>query len=461
MERDLFRKLDVIFLLFFINATFLFANIDEPVLDINETLENSAEEYFLKNAEDCEYSFLNEYSSDLPPENLVNSNCNTNENTKSLKNTFPLILNELVEKEIKYLTVNKRDFLLKSLKRASSYVPAMREIIKKYDLPEELVYLPIIESGFNYRAYSRVGAAGMWQFMPGTATWMGMKRNGWVDERLDPIVSCEYAAKYLSLLYGVFGDWYLALSAYNYGGGNVKRAIRRTGSKEFYDIVKKRVIPAETQHYVPRFVASVYIMNNLEKFGIEYTECTDDYNYIALQFTSPVRLVAKYSGLSVDDFMKYNPSLRSPFVPSESLGYKVRLPSQNIAMLNANMDELKSQSASDYQIYYIQHGDNLSTICSRFGINMSILMSVNGIANSHRIREGQKLYIPVSYKAINRAVANSTTADRKEKNVHIVNPGDTISGIAIKYGIKNDVLIQLNNLTVPYLIKAGQALRIR
>ena len=394
--------------------------------------------------------------------NLVADNrvLQESDNEKIYRETFPLIINDEVQAEITYLTTKARGFLTKALARAEKYSALMREIVVEYGIPEELAYLPIIESGFNYQAYSPKGAAGMWQFMPGTAKWIGMKRNEWMDERLDPVISCRYAAKYLRMLYDTFGDWYLALASYNYGGHNVKRAIRNAGTSEFYDIAAKRIIPVETQKYVPRFVASVYIIKNYEKYGLKFKEWKEDYEYYSLPFTSPVRLVAKYSGVTEREFMQLNPALRSPFVPSNRHGYQIRLPKDKMARLKKNYNVLKNQSAQDYQVYYVKRGDSLSTISYRFGVSQGILMSINGIVNSNRIREGQKLYVPVSYYALQKAKVKTQTAKAAAAS-HVVARGDTLYGIALKYRTSADTLARLNRLRSPYTIRVGQVLRIR
>ena len=394
--------------------------------------------------------------------NLVADNrvLQESDNEKIYRETFPLIINDEVQAEITYLTTKARGFLTKALARAEKYSALMREIVVEYGIPEELAYLPIIESGFNYQAYSPKGAAGMWQFMPGTAKWIGMKRNEWMDERLDPVISCRYAAKYLRMLYDTFGDWYLALASYNYGGHNVKRAIRNAGTSEFYDIAAKRIIPVETQKYVPRFVASVYIIKNYEKYGLKFKEWKEDYEYYSLPFTSPVRLVAKYSGVTEREFMQLNPALRSPFVPSNRHGYQIRLPKDKMLRLKKNYNVLKNQSAQDYQVYYVKRGDSLSTISYRFGVSQGILMSINGIVNSNRIREGQKLYVPVSYYALQKAKVKTQTAKAAAAS-HVVARGDTLYGIALKYRTSADTLARLNRLRSPYTIRVGQVLRIR
>ncbi|OHD73323.1 MAG: hypothetical protein A2355_17925 [Spirochaetes bacterium RIFOXYB1_FULL_32_8] len=167
-------------------------------------------------------------------------------------------------------------------------------------------------------------------------------------------------------------------------------------------------------------------------------------------------MVAKYSGLSIVEFSKYNPSLRSQFVPGGRVPYNIRLPKENADMLRSNIEVLKKQSSSDYMVYFIKNGDNLSSIANSYGISISNLMSINGISNSNLIWEGQKIYIPV----LNRNRAHVATR-RMLKNSHVVNHGETVSQIALLYGVSADIIARLNNLDNSYFIKIGQVLKIR
>ncbi len=454
MERNLFWKLAVAGIL---SAAVFYANaniIDDP----EETgKEVTLEEYFLYNTETSiednsdDYN-LGEYPNKSSEESFIDH---------LYKQNVPLIMNESVEKEINYLINLKRDFLLKSLSKAENYINEMRKIVKENGLPEELAYLPIIESGFSSKAYSRKGAAGMWQFMPGTARWIGMKRDGWVDERLDPNTSSLYAAKYLNYLYSYFKDWYLVLAAYNWGAGNVKRAIKRSGSREYYDFSKgpKRIMPLETQRYVPRFIASVIIMKNPEKYGVKFEEKTDTFKYVNLTFMSPVHLVAKYAGLTVAEFLSYNPSLIGGFIPPANYKYNVRLPEANYDNLMASMDTLKEQSKMNYSIYYVKNGDSLSGIAQRFAVSVGMIMDINNLKSASFIREGQRLYIPISYKPVRSTAAASPNV--VNRGYYVVNSGETLSHIALKFNISTDKLISLNSLPYPFMIKAGDRIKIK
>lgn len=311
---------------------------------------------------------------------------------------FPMEINSYVEKYVEYFLTTKISFLKRSLKNAEPYIKEMKSIFIENGLPEELAYLPLIESGFVNHAQSRAKAVGMWQFIPDTGRWLGMQMNMWVDERRDPIVSAGYAARYLKFLYEKFDDWYLALAAYNHGGFNVKKGLKKIKTRDYYDLVKYRAIPAETQSYVPSFVAGLYIIKNISAYDIDYKEEDGDLGYFKLSFMAPANLVAKYSGVDYATFIKYNPSLVSGFVPEEKYNYRIRLPKDNLDKLEANIEILKKSVSASYIPYFVKEGDALSKIAEKYNAPISLIMSINKIKNSNFLRVGQKIFIPVVKK---------------------------------------------------------------
>lgn len=375
-------------------------------------------------------------------------------NTDYKMGTLKLEINKYVEQQINYLYYEKRAFLDKAFERAQPYYHEMRDIIVENGLPEELVYLPIIESGFNSHAYSHMGAAGMWQFMPGTADWLGMKRNAWIDERLDPISACRNAVKFLKFLYNEFHDWNLVLAAYNYGGRNVKNAIRRAGSSDYYDLIKRGVLPLETMYYVPRFMATVLIAENKDILGLKFDPRRDMYAYKPVKFMTPVNYIADVIGLSRLVLTHYNPGLRSGFTPGTHHNYLLRVPVEYYEILDQKMEYIEKNSFKNFIVYYVKAGDNLSTIAQRYGVNQYTIMSLNNIRNSNRIWQGQKLYIPSIY---NKAPTNNNN----NQTHYFVKAGDTVSEIALRFGISSDTLIRLNNISDPSRIKVGQKLKVR
>ncbi|HOJ63240.1 MAG TPA: transglycosylase SLT domain-containing protein [Spirochaetota bacterium] len=314
---------------------------------------------------------------------------------KEAMGVFKIIENEYIDRYVKFWSTPKKiQFIQESLNRGRIFIKEIKEIFKEEGLPEELAYLPIIESGFKNNAYSRAKAVGPWQFIPHTAKWMGMKMDIWIDERRDPVISARYAAKYLKFLYGIFNDWYLALAAYNHGGFNIKKSIKRANSKDYFDLIRLRAIPKETRSYVTSFISVLLILNSKENYNLEYEEEEINYDYVTLPFMAPAYLVAQHSDMNYKEFMELNPSLISGFVPEENYQYRIRLPKEKIEILNSNLEKLKKESCYSYIPYTVKEGDTLSMISQRYGISIFIIMKINNIKNPSYLRIGQRIYIP-------------------------------------------------------------------
>jgi membrane-bound lytic murein transglycosylase D len=312
------------------------------------------------------------------------------------KSVIPLFYNEYVQKqmEILYRWENK-NIIADALKRGNPYISQMKEIFKSYGLPEDLVFLAVIESGFNNLGRSRKGATGMWQFMPRTARHMGLAMNDYVDERRDPILACHSAARYLKWLYNLFGDWHLALAAYNRGENGIRRDMVKAGSRHFYELVSRKVPPKETRYYVPRFVALLMLLKNSDKYQEHLLSSYNNFVMFQLPFMSPSHLVAKYAGLELKEFQKLNPAIKSGFVPDPKFKYLLRLPEENYQKLSDNLEELRHDSGFSYMPYFIKKGDNLSTLSRRYGVSVQIIMNVNNLRSAHYLRVGQKIFIPM------------------------------------------------------------------
>ncbi len=375
---------------------------------------------------------------------------------------FVIVSNYHVDKQIEHFASKRTHFIQTSLKRAEPYIDEIKKIFSDLNLPEELAYLPLIESGFNNIAVSNKGATGMWQFMPGTAKWMGMKLDTWVDERKDPIIAAKKAAKYLKFLYEKFDCWYLSLAAYNYGGFNLRKAMKRGGTTDYFELIEKSVMPKETSDYVPKFIASIIMIKNAEKFNIDYKEEQADYRYVHIPFMASVHHVSKTANIDINTFSKLNPALRTRFVPASNYNYEVRLPIENAEILAMNMETLKQQSKTNYVIYYIKAGDSLSLIADRYGVTMPMIMSINGINNPNRIWQGQRIYIPSTGYYANQVVAKQVNKQPVNNiGFYRVRKGETLSHIAIKFGVSQVHLTKLNNIKDPSFIKEGDLLRIK
>ncbi len=393
------------------------------------------------------------------------------ERLKKLEKEIKLTYNPQIKGFIDYFTVRNRHYSLVMERRRRVYFPIFEEYLKKHNMPDELKYLAIVESGLNARAQSRVGAAGLWQFMPGTGRDYGLKQNEFIDERLDPYEATEAACKYLKELYNIFDDWELALASYNCGPGNVRRAIRQSGYKDsFWEVYK--YLPAETRGYVPQFVAVMYTMNYLKEHNIiadslEYPMAFDTLNvdhYINLD------QLCQHLNICNEELLKLNPSLKKNILPENS-GYALRIPAdktefvamnrswlmdsckvKGVELSNIVMHTPKSSAGSGKKgVYIVKRGDVLGRIANKYHVSPANLRAWNHIKGNN-IRQGQRLVIYKGGKSSESLLASSDSKGKKTKSksggVYYVQPGDTLWTIAKKYnGLTIEKIKKLNNLT--------------
>ncbi|MFW5759830.1 MAG: lytic transglycosylase domain-containing protein, partial [Cyclobacteriaceae bacterium] len=239
----------------------------------------------------------------------------------SLENEIPLHLNEIVRAFIDYFSIRNRDYTRMIMQRKDIYFPIFEKKLAEHGLPDELKYLSIIESGLNTRAKSRVGALGLWQFMPYTGKIFKLHQDLYIDERMDPAKATEAACQYLKQLYMIFGDWELALASYNAGPGNVRRALRRSGKDNFWDAYHS--LPRETRSYLPQFVAIIYVLNHAEDHNIfiedkEYLMAADT---IFMDGYCHLPTLANYLGVCPEDLADLNPEIKQNFLPQHSKKY--------------------------------------------------------------------------------------------------------------------------------------------
>jgi membrane-bound lytic murein transglycosylase D len=397
-----------------------------------------------------------------------------------IETDLPLTFNERVQSFIDYFTVRNRDYTRMVVRRKDIYFPIFEKHLKKYGLPEDLKYLSIVESGLNPEARSRVGAMGLWQFMPSTGRMYGLGQSWYIDERMDPEKSTEAAAKYLKQLYNMFDDWELALAAYNTGPGNVRKAIRRSGYKRsFWSIY--RYLPRETRGYVPQLVAIIYTLNHLEEHNLveevpDYLMATD--TLLVSRFVS-LEALAREINVCEEDLRRLNPELKRGAVPDDAKNYPLLIPEDTYDFIAANESAIldsagkqELQKQLDYvarnttgsthgrqKTYYrVRRGDVLGLIAERHGVRLSDLRSWNNIRGS-RIYAGQKLVIWAKPSRVNR-VASGGGVPVPDSKVHLVQPGDSLWEISRRYqGLSVEKIKQLNNLTTNK-IRPGQKLII-
>lgn len=313
----------------------------------------------------------------------------------------PIIMNKSVEGYIEYFqTVVMKDRFELWLSRSQRYLQIMREIFKQRGLPEDLVFVALIESGFNPYAYSRSRATGPWQFINGTAKKYGLKIDNWVDERRDPIKSTVAAANYLKDLYELFGSWPLALASYNAGEGRVQRALIKTKGEDFWDLNNSRYLRRETRDYVPKFMAATIIAKNPQRYGfsLEYNEPLQ-YEEVTVEGSVDLRVIAEAAGISFEDLKALNPELKREITPPTSPEYLLKLPKGTKETFSKQYGDLPPDKKFRGTPYRIKHGETLSTIAKKFGASTLVLQAINHLGEGAILHEGDSIYLPASVPA--------------------------------------------------------------
>jgi len=366
---------------------------------------------------------------------------------------IPVIVNPAVERNIHYFQNVIHDRFQEWLTRFYVYRPLVEQIFVEVGLPKELIYLSLVESGFNPRAYSRARASGPWQFIRSTGRIYGLSVNWYVDERRDPIKSTVAAAVHLRDLYDLFGSWPLALAAYNAGAGKISRAIERTGTRDFWRIAKTRYIRRETRQYVPKFMAAMIIATRPSLFGFHaHSQTVHQYDEIRMDKSIHLRSVAKETGISFDELRRLNPELRRSVTPPGQDGYYLKVPVGTSGRVEQAKSRLKTwtQPSPPRRTWYrVRRGDSLSVIAHRFGTSVRQLKNLNDLSGN-LIRVGQRL-------RVNRDVKKLT--DTGDVKWYRVRRGDSLWSIAKRFRVSVHDLKVLNNLRSS-LIRAGRMLMI-
>ena len=318
---------------------------------------------------------------------------------------IPIIVNSHVENEIRLFQTLERDFFIESYQRSGRYHDDMVKAFRAAGIPEEITWLPLIESGFKVRALSKARALGLWQFIPSTGYKFGLKRTAWVDERLDPAKSTAAAIAYLKELHEVFGDWATVLAAYNCGEGNVFRVIRQQKVDyldNFWDLYER--LPRETARYYPRFLAVLTILKDPAKYGFNLGEREKPVAFEVVPVERPLQLkkISEKIGCDDDDLMMLNPELRHAATPDTPYNLKVPVGKKEATV--ACLDSLPKWSPPKpaYVYHRVRRGETLSMIAVRYRSSIQRIREANNLKNGKMIRAGQKLKIPVRDTTWNR-----------------------------------------------------------
>lgn len=375
----------------------------------------------------------------------------------------PVVRNAIVDRWIAYFTGPGRASFSVWLGRGGRYIELFREILKEHQLPQDLAYLSLIESGFSPKARSRAGAVGPWQFMPGTARRMGLKINYYLDERRHPMKSTRAAAAYLSKLYEDFDDWHLALAAYNAGEHRIARAIRRSKRKDYWSLARTRFLPNETRNYVAKYLAGMIIAKNPEVFGFVGIDYENPWAFktVKLSHGTSLRAISRISNVSLRTLREINAELRTSVTPPGN-GYHLFLPDEEAKEFAAKLAKLTERHFASPNGYRIQPGDTFGAIAQRLGVPLDRLIEMNTHLHPRRLQVGAKILLPQSPQKMKAPLQNAASANGNKPmpQLHVVRRGENFWLIARKYGISTQELMRFNTGLNPKRLRVGMQIRL-
>lgn len=370
----------------------------------------------------------------------------------------------LVKKWEDYFVNKGRRHMVRYLERLPRYEKLMKDILVSEGMPPELIYIALIESGFNSKAHSHASAVGYWQFIRGTGKGYGLKQNWLVDERRDPVYSTRAAARYFKALHKAFGSWHLAMCSYNAGENRVLRAVMNNVTRDFWDLHKKRQLPRETLNYVPKFIAAARIATNPTKYGFYGIQKNASFEYEEVTIKKGVSLskLAKNLGVPTADIKKLNPIFKTDYAPvyrGSSIQLRIPVGTSNIAQaaVTKSISSRKYAVSEGSDFHRVRRGDSLYKIAKRYGTTVSKLKSLNGLYGRSIIRPGRKIKLPGSGKVarVSRGPSKAIPANGSYK----VRRGDNLWSISKKFGLTIRSLKSLNNLRSSKL-RVGQRLKV-
>ncbi len=367
------------------------------------------------------------------------------------KSDLPLVMNEYVAAFINFFAYSQRGHatLLHSFERAGRYRAMIQRVMADEGVPQDLIYLAVAESGFQPRAVNRGShAGGIWQFMPYGD--YGLTRNSYVDERFDPEKSTRAYARYMKFLYNQLGDWYLAMAAYDWGAGNVQRAVEKTGYADFWELYRRHNLPGETQNYVPEILAAIIIANHPTQYGFD--EVTLDppvlTDTVTVNYSIDLRLVSDLVGAPVDEIEALNPSLLRMVTPPDA-SFDLHLPAGTATLFDQRVAAIPESRRSSWRYHVVAAGDTLASVAREYRVQTEELASANQLAESSNLEGVDALVVPVAPEA----------APSVHRGLYTVRRGDTLVTIADRFGVSLAELRRWNNLT-GIRVEAGRHLHV-
>ncbi|MCI0445949.1 LysM peptidoglycan-binding domain-containing protein [bacterium] len=376
---------------------------------------------------------------------------------KSISYDLPVEVNDTVLSFIRIFQNARRKEFVGGLVRSGRYLDLMKQIFREEGLPEDLVYTALIESSFKSNAYSRARAKGFWQFISGTAKRYDLKMDWWVDERSDFERSTRAAARYLKDLYGMFGDWYLALAGYNAGENKIAYGLNRSGVDSFWELAQTRYIRQETKNYVPAILAGMIIAKDPQKYGFEEDlEMPLQFDTVPVDYTVDLRLVAECAGASLEEIKLLNPELSRLTTPSRASSYTLRLPSGKKETFLTEISSIPEGKRITWRKHEVKPGETLTSIASIYRTSSASISSANSFDGDGLLLVGQKLVIPIGRSSVTYPSDDISGP----KPYYIVRRGDTLSRIASRSGTSIEQICELNNISNRHKLRVGERLAV-
>lgn len=324
----------------------------------------------------------------------------------------PIEVNDAVLNAVAYFQFRTPKAFAAALQRSGRYLPLMRSILRENGLPEDLVYIAMIESAFKSQAHSRAAAKGYWQFISGTGRRYGLKATREVDERSDPVKSTRAAASYFRDLYEMFGDWYLAMAAYNAGEGRILRGLQRTGARNYWELREGNALHRETKEYVPFFIAAALISRDPARFGFDVVpDAPLEFDVVEVPRPVDLARVARELGVDAEAIQSLNGELRGRTTPRGVAAYPLRVPKGAGELLAARLDDIPAVPAGRDRRVAVRKGENLARFAARNKVSVAELRAANDLGPNARLKRGQVLVVPSPLPAPKAAPALAEAAD--------------------------------------------------
>jgi len=364
---------------------------------------------------------------------------------------LPLVINDQVAGYIGAFSnsANFKAHLARSLERAGKYRAMIQKVLAEEGVPQDLIYLAVAESGFQPQAVNAgSGAGGMWQFMPFTGAY-GLTRNGFFDERFDPEKSTHAYARYIKFLYNQFGDWYLAMAAYNWGPGNIQRVVQRTGYADFWELYRRGAMPAQTRAYVPQILAAVLMAKNPEKYGLDKIVADPPviYDTVTVDYSIDLRLAADVTGVSLGEIVALNPSLLRLSTPND-MSFDLHIPPGTKELFADRLKDIPEERRATWRFHVVKPGETLDNIASALHAKVADIARTNGITAQDPMSVGDELVVPV------QSVVGVESPQR-----YTVRAGDTLITVADRFNVSTEELRNWNSLTTAS-VRPGRVLYV-